>query len=215
MKKIIIIGARGYGRHVYDLAKTMKGFGSDFIVKGFLDDKADALDSYDNYPPILSSVESYALQENDVFVCALGDVRFKKKYIDIIIQKGGEFFSIIPSSVKIGSNAVVGKGCVLGFNTIIDCDAHIGDFVTIQENVAIGHDVVIGDNSMIDSFSFLGGFSIIGKNVTIHTSSVIVPRITVEEDSVINAGSVVIRNVNKGSIMMGNPAKKLLIPNIK
>ncbi len=213
MKRLIIIGARGYGRHVHDLAKTMDGFSSEFTIKGFLDDKADALESYSNYPPILSSVESYEPQENDVFVCALGDVSYKRKYVDIIAWKGGEFFSVIPASVRIGSNSIVGKGCVLGYNSVIDCDVSIGDFVTIQENVVIGHDVAIGDNCMIDSFSFLGGFSKIGKNVTIHTSAVIVPKIVVEDESVVNAGSVVIRNVKSGSIVMGNPAKKLLVPN--
>lgn len=89
MKSLIIIGARGFGREVFDLAKECSGFGSEFYIKGFLDDKKDALVSFSNYPPILDSVEKYKIQENDIFVCALGDVVDKKKYVSLILAKGG------------------------------------------------------------------------------------------------------------------------------
>lgn len=214
MKHLLIIGARGYGRHTHDLAKSMENHGVDFVIKGFLDDKADALACYDNYPPIISSVESYVVQKDDVFVCALGDVKSKIKYVNIIANKGGHFFSIIPNSVKIGTNAVIGEGCIIGSNSVIDCDVSIGNYVCIQENVLLGHDIVVGNNCMIDSFSFAGGFTQIGENVTIHTASVIVPKITIGDNAIINAGSVVIRNVKSYSIVMGNPAKELLVPKI-
>lgn len=38
MKHLIIIGTRGYGRAVFDMATAMKGYGSKFIIKGFLDE---------------------------------------------------------------------------------------------------------------------------------------------------------------------------------
>jgi hypothetical protein len=44
MKQLIIIGARGFGREVYSLAKRSIGYNEDFVMKGFLDDKLDALD---------------------------------------------------------------------------------------------------------------------------------------------------------------------------
>ena len=59
MKHLVIIGARGAGREVYLLATQMKEYGNEFDIKGFLDDKSNALDGLDGYPPILSSVEKY------------------------------------------------------------------------------------------------------------------------------------------------------------
>lgn len=59
MRHLLIIGARGWGREVYDIAMACVNAGADFTVKGFLDDKADALDGYDKYPRILGPVESY------------------------------------------------------------------------------------------------------------------------------------------------------------
>ena len=71
MKNLIIIGARGWGREVYAHAQYSHGYLEDYDIKGFLDDKADALDGMNGYPPILGSVEDYKPQSDDVFICAL------------------------------------------------------------------------------------------------------------------------------------------------
>ena len=69
MKQLLIIGARGFGREIYDLAINSQGYSVTFIIKGFLDDKKDALDEFLNYPSIVSSVENYEIQIDDVFIC--------------------------------------------------------------------------------------------------------------------------------------------------
>lgn len=61
MKNLLIIGARGFGREIYNLALESIGYGTEFTIKGFLDDKKEALDGYDGYPSIISSVENYAV----------------------------------------------------------------------------------------------------------------------------------------------------------
>ena len=73
MKNLIIIGARGFGREYCNSLKLYENYGKEFIIKGFLDDKVEALDVFSGYPPILSSVEEYEIEEDDIFTCALGD----------------------------------------------------------------------------------------------------------------------------------------------
>ena len=46
MKNLLIIGARGYGREIYNFAIDSKGYGTEFTVKGYLDDKVSALDGF-------------------------------------------------------------------------------------------------------------------------------------------------------------------------
>ena len=87
MKNLVIVGARGFGREVYDLATQCSGYNLEYVIKGFLDDKADALDGFENYPSIISSVEDYKIEEDDVFVCALGTVGLKKHFAYLIIAK--------------------------------------------------------------------------------------------------------------------------------
>ena len=62
MKNLLIIGARGFGREVFDISTQTKEYNNDWIIKGFLDDKVDALEGFNNYPSIISSVEDYEVQ---------------------------------------------------------------------------------------------------------------------------------------------------------
>ena len=212
MKNLIIIGARGYGRVAYNIARSVTEHGSNLVIKGYLDDNDSVLLGYDSYPPILGSVEDYIVEENDVFICALGDVSSKQKYVNIILSKGGKFISLIHPNALIGMNVKIGRGCIIGSGVFIDCDTMVGDYVNIQNNVAIGHDSNIENWVMIDSFTFVGGFATIEEGVTLHTRATIIPKLNVGKYAVINACSLCIRNVKPNSVMFGSPAKELITP---
>ena len=49
MKKLVIIGAGGMGRSVYCIAKGCIGYGTEFVVKGFIDDDLSQLDNFEDY----------------------------------------------------------------------------------------------------------------------------------------------------------------------
>ena len=61
MKKLIIIGAGGMGRTLYDMAQESIGYKTEFVIKGFIDDNVNALDGFiDNiYPSIIGKISSY------------------------------------------------------------------------------------------------------------------------------------------------------------
>lgn len=67
MKELIIIGAGGMGRTIFDMARECMGYGEKFVIKGFLDDDSKALDGFKGYPPILGSIKDYEIQPKDVF----------------------------------------------------------------------------------------------------------------------------------------------------
>lgn len=213
MKQLLIIGARGYGREICDFASECKGYGSEFVVKGYLDDKSDALDNYPGNPPIIDSVENYQPKENDVFICALGEVKYKKKYCEMVLAKGGKFISLISKKAFISDkNTKIGVGCIICPDSRIHCDVTIGDFVTLQPYAVLGHDVKIGDWCHINDYADCGGGTHIGNEVTIHTHSFILPKFKVGDGATIGAGSIVIGNVKEGMIVFGNPARPLPLP---
>lgn len=211
VKKLVIIGARGFGREVYCLACNCIDAGLDIEIKGFLDDKSNALDHYPNYPPILSSVEDYQISQNDVFICALGDIHYKKHYSEIILNKGGNFISLIHPSVSVSNNTKVGNGCILLQHLMISCDVIIEDFVTIQSFSAVGHDVIISKWSHLGLYTFLGGHSLVEQGVKIHPGAKIIPGKTIKQWSTVGVGSIVIKNVPENTTVFGNPAKILKI----
>lgn len=208
-KKLLIIGARGWGREVYNMLPCCIGFGSDYVVKGFLDDNKDALKGMSGYPPIVDSVENYVPQDEDVFVCALGDAHWKKHYTEIILNKGGKFINVLHKTATIERNTIIGNGCIICAHVWISCDVFMGNFVTIQLYSVIGHDAKVGNFCHLGTRAFLGGYSQIGNVTTIQTNSIILPHVTVGEDCVVGAGAVVIKKVKNGTTVYGNPAKVL------
>lgn len=209
MKNLLIIGARGWGREIYNMLPDCIGFGTEYVVKGFLDDKSDALDGMPGYPPIIGTVEEYVPQQNDVFVCALGDAHWKRHYAEIILKKNGEFINIIHKTASIQRNTVLGVGCIITAHVGISCDMIIGDFVTFQCYTIVGHDAQIGNFCHLGTRSFMGGYSVLGDVTTIQTNSIILPHVIVGKDCVVGAGAVVIRKVKDGDTVYGNPAKVL------
>jgi len=211
MKNLIIIGARGFGIEVYNWALQCREYNTEWIIKGFLDDNKSALEANTGYNiPILSSVENYDIKENDVFICALGDVKQKKKYSSLILDKGGEFINIVHPLACVNSrNIKLGKGIIIVAFALVSNDVTLGDFVTLQSHCAIGHNSTIGDWCQINSFSHFGGNCEIGENVTINPGAIILPKVKIGDNATVGAGSVVLKNVESNVTVFGNPAKKI------
>ena len=215
MKNLIIIGARGFGREVYNSACESIGYGTEFEIKGFLDDKKDALNGYEGYPPILDTVENYQIDKDDIFTCALGDVHYKEYYTNIIAERGGEFTTLIHKTAYLSKNVKVGIGCLILAGARIQADASIGNHVTLQPYSILGHDVKVGDWTIVNAFADCGGFSKIGNRVTLNTTCFVIPKGIVEDGATVGAGSVTLRKVKAGTTVFGVPAKPVITPKIK
>ena len=211
MKELVIIGAGGFGREIYNTAMECEEYGSSYTIKGFIDNLYEKME-YTGYPPILGRIDDYIPQENDVFVCALGDVKWKKRYVQMILDKGGKFITLIHKTAYISKNVKIGQGCLILADTRIQCDAKVGDYVTIQPKAIIGHDVVIEDWCMINAFADCGGASYLEEGATLHTHSFIMPTKRVGANAVIGACSFAVRNVKPNTVVLGVPAKELALP---
>ena len=205
MKNLVIIGAGSFGREVYNLALECSECGSVYIVKGFIDNVYDIVE-YDGYPPILSRIDDYIPMEDDVFVCAIGDVIWKKKYVQLILNKGGNFITLIHPQAHISKNVKLGIGCIVCCQSFISCDVNIGNHTTIQPHVIVGHDCRIGDMCQINSNTSIGGFVTIENDVTLHTSVTLLPKSKIHANAIVGAGSVVLRSVKANTTVFGNPA---------
>lgn len=208
MKHLLIVGARGFGRETYGFRHSFIGYGEEFTIKGFLDSASDALSGFEGFPPIVSSVEDYEIQPDDVFVVALGDTKIKQRYAEMIQQKGGQFISLISKDVLMNGNVKrIGVGCIIYGLAALSGHISIGNFVTMLSGSIVGHDAAVGDFCMLDCHSFVGGFSRLQKGVSLGTGAKVMPHVTVGEYAMVNAGSVVAKDVEPGSTVMGVPAQ--------
>jgi sugar O-acyltransferase (sialic acid O-acetyltransferase NeuD family) len=209
MKHLIIIGAGGMGRTMYDMARESNGYGIEYDIRGFIDDNIAALDNFANYPPLIAPIKGYQPNENEVFICSIGGSA-RKKCMEEIIYKGGQFLTMIHSTARIGTNVQIGEGSIVGAYTTIGADAKVGKYNLIQSYTVIGHDSVIGNWNRIDTHVTLVGGTIVQDGADIHTSAMISHNVTIENNARVAACSFVIRRVKEGTTVMGNPAKKLM-----
>lgn len=79
MKKLIIIGASGFGREVLCWALDCEKVQHNWRMHGFLDENLKALDGFDCKYSILDTPSNYLPTKEDVFICAIGDP--EKKYM--------------------------------------------------------------------------------------------------------------------------------------
>lgn len=205
---LVIIGASGLAREVYDLALICYGNDKNFSIKGFLSDNASSIEKL-GYPKVLASVNDYEVSIGDLFFCAIGNVNDRKKTVEIIKRKGGKFINLIHPTAVISPSTYIGEGVTIKAFCVINNNAKIDDFTFLQSSVIVGHDVKIGKFCQVNSFSFFAGFSNVSDLVTINAGARMIQNIKIEEGSVVGMGSVVISKVKKGTTVFGVPAKRL------
>lgn len=209
MMNVLIIGAMGYGREIFEFIQFLNTIKHEYNVKGFLDDRTHALDNFKGFPQILTSVENYEPEKNDYFVCAVGDTRARAKYIDLVKKKSGRFLSLIHPGSTVSDKSELGEGVIISGFCSISNYVKIGDFSIVHPFCNIGHDASVGCNTSIGSHCFMGGGSKVGNTTMVHPHSTILPHMVVGNNATVGAGSVVIRKVKDGTTVFGVPARRI------
>ncbi len=212
IKDLIIIGAGEFGREVYAWAKQSKENNSLWKIKGFLDDNRNALDNFKYDAKIISGVREYSPKADDLFICAVGNVKLKKKLTSLILKKGGKFTNIIHPTVLMGENVRLGVGIVLCPYVVISSDAILENFVHVNLHTSIGHDAKIGNWCFVGTGCALNGYSKLEDSVFIAGHVIILPSGSVGKEAVVGAGSVVVGRVKPRITVFGIPAKQLRFP---
>jgi sugar O-acyltransferase (sialic acid O-acetyltransferase NeuD family) len=211
MKNLLIIGAGGFGREMFATAREAIGYGDDFVIKGFLDGNPPALDGYEGYPSIIGTPETYEIEDNDVFITALGNLDSRRRCVAMIEQRGGEFISIVHKTASLGPNVKVDAGSFIAHNVVLTADIEVGRHSCVFHGTVIGHDTKLKDFTHIYSLVSIGGGVRIEDGASVFPGARIVPRVTIGERATVGIGSAVIRNVEPGITVFGVPAERLRI----
>lgn len=207
MQHLIIIGIGGFAREVYWHAQGSIGYGEDWDIKGFLDgDVKLAPEEYEKLDrPVLGDVFSYDIQEDDVFICAVGDGELRKRLTDPIRARGGTFINLIHKTAIIQGHVKMGIGNLICPFSHINDHAELGDFVVLN-SAGIGHDGKAGSYSSFMGGAGLCGYAVAGAFSYWATNAVALPHSQTGDHAHVGVGSVVFRRVKPGEHVFGNPA---------
>ncbi len=208
MMNLIIIGAGGLAREVFDLANVCYGNQPEFSIKGFLSDGPSNISDL-GYPPVLGTVAGYEIQSSDVFFCGIGKVTDRKRTVEIILAKGGRFINLIHPTAIISPSAKVGIGVAIKAYCSLSSDVQVDDFTYFQSSVILGHDVHIGRYCQVNSFAFFAGYVRVHDLCTISAGANLIQNVVVEEQAIVGMGSVVLKRVKAGTTVFGMPARKI------
>ena len=208
MKKIIIVGAGGFGRELLWWIKDINKVQPTWEILGFLDDNPNALDGYDCDYKIVGTIKDWQPKDDEEFALAFGSPELKRKIVSILKSKGASFASIIHPTAMLSEFAKVGEGLIMFPNSKISCNTTVGNFVTLLAT-PIGHDTLVGDYTVIS-----GGCNIvrnvkIGNDVFLAAGVCIAQDIVIGDGAYIGLGSVVLKDVPAGATVFGNPARVL------
>ena len=209
MRHLLIVGAGGFGREMYGAALDAVGFGTEFDVKGFLDEKADALKGFTGYPPVIGAPSSYAVEPDDVFITALGNIASRRKCVGMLESRGAKFIAIVHRTATIGPNVTIGEGSFIAPHVSLTADVSIGRHVCVFHSSSVGHDSRLLDFSHVYAQCSVGGSVVVGEGVSIYPGSVVAPRRKIGANAVVGAGSTVFVDVDPGVTVLGNPASPL------
>ncbi|GHV33285.1 transferase [Spirochaetia bacterium] len=211
-KKLVIVGANGLAREILFLLSDVNAKTNCYDILGFIDKAPELQNKIINNFPVLGD-DSWLLNYHDEIhvVIAIGNSQVRKRIFEKFAFKENIIFpTIIANDVKYSDSVTIGKGCIIGFSSLLTVNIVLGDFVFLNAYCVIGHDVTLGDFVTLYGNVNVSGNVSIGTGAEIGVGTRIIQNKSIGENSKVGIGSVVVRNVPSNCTIFGVPAKRIL-----
>lgn len=215
-RKIVIIGAGGFGREVKWLIERINQNNpedrNNWNLLGFVDDGLEQGKRIAGCP-VLGGIEWLCRhmeteKETLYAACAIGSGRVRKAVIKRLARHENlRFPNLLDPSVAYSGSVRMGKGNILCAGTVLTVDIAVGDFCIVNLDCTIGHDARLESFVTLCPSVNLSGSVLIGEGSEIGTGSHVIQGITIGKEAVLGAGAIGICDLPDGCVAVGNPAK--------
>lgn len=201
MKKLVIIGAGGFGLEVAAYAEDC----GEWVVEGFLDDTKPVGSFHAGYP--ILGPTTRPLDPAASYVLAVGWPEHRHKLAAIYEELGARFASLIHPRAYVSSSAILGLGCIVAPFAFIGPAARLGRQVLVNVHAVIGHEAQVGDYAVLSPLAGVHGAARLAMEVFMGSGGQIARGVTVGARSRVAAGAVVYGDIPPDQMALGNPAR--------
>lgn len=210
MRRLLIVGAGGFGRETLDWLLDMPAAARDWDhIAGFLDNNPYALDGINCTHSVIAALDGYQPDSSDRFLCTVGTPRKRLRICAALRAQGAIFVNAIEPGAMISSRSTIGAGCIVSARATTGGKVSVGEHSYLLANVVVAHDCVVGNGCNLSPGAVLAGGCTVGDGVMIGINASLLPGTRVGDHATVGAGSVVLRAVKPGATVMGVPAKQI------
>ena len=203
MKRIVIIGAGGFGREAAWGVERINTANPQFELVGFCDDAADKRAGLCGGYPLLGPLADVKTRCGTVgFFCAIGNNRVRQTVMAEGRALGLEPVSLIDPGAVIAPDVEIGRGSFVGIGSVVSVGASLGEGVLVNHQVCVGHDAQIGDFAQLCPGVCVSGGCVIGEGALLGTLAGTIPLKRVGAWATLGAGSVALKDVADGAAVV-------------
>lgn len=205
-RRILIVGAGGFGREVVNWARDAWP-GHESLIGGFLSADAGVLNGHDCGLRILSDPEGYEPQPGDALLLAIGIPETRRRVAEALLARGAEFLTLVHPTAIVSPTAEIGTGSIVCPGAIVSDAATLGRCVLVNYHASLAHDSSADDYAVLSPYATLAGSAAIGEDVFLGLHASVGPGVTVGSRSKVTANSCALHDVPSDSLVQGVPGR--------
>ena len=210
MTSLVIVGAGGFGREVFQLVEDINAGAHRFDVRGFLDDGELAPEALARLRSDVLGPTALLAEIDADYVIGIGTPKPRRK-IDLVARRYGRRAATLRHpSATLGRDVQLAEGVIVAAGARLTANITVGRHAHINVNCTIGHDTVIQDFATLYAGVHLGGGVVIEEEATLGTGCVVLPYVRVGRGAVVGAGAVAVHDVPPDTTVVGPSARPTL-----
>lgn len=206
VRRILIVGAGGFGREVLQWARDAWPDAAERIA-GFLSEDPGRLDGRTHGVGIIGSPDAFVLEPDDACLLAIGIPGVRRRVAEGLACRGARFLSLVHPSAVVATTAAIGAGAIVCPYAVVSDGARVGACVIVNYHASLGHDASVGDFAVLSPYATLGGGADVAEDVFLGLHASVGPLTRIGRRSKVSANSCALTDVPSDCLVHGVPGR--------